>query len=242
MVAPQPVETERLSKPMTDITYSEDDITLAGEFALHLLDPTARAAFEARLLNDASLRALVRDWDEDLCTIANEVTEITPPKHLQSQIETSLFGHEESKIWAFLGLGKAGWAMCSLALVALLTFFALDTDQPDQSLVATFMAEDESLQVAALLNPALHELTLVRSVGKVAAGRSQELWLIVEGAPAPVSLGLLDANADSKFILTDAQADVFWGATLAISDEPLGGSPTGAPTGAVLAAVKMEKV
>jgi anti-sigma-K factor RskA len=61
------------------------------------------------------------------------------------------------------------------------------------------------------------------------------LWLIAEGG-APVSLGLLEPQGPSRITVPDDLRPVLAGATLAVSDEPPGGSPTGQPTGAVLAA------
>ena len=50
--------------------HKDDDTVLAGEYALHLLDPNARRAFEARLSREPELRAMLRDWDENLVTPA----------------------------------------------------------------------------------------------------------------------------------------------------------------------------
>jgi anti-sigma-K factor RskA len=60
--------------------------------------------------------------------------------------------------------------------------------------------------------------------------RAYEAWLIAPGA-APVSLGLIGAEP-----LRVPYPDPPQGWTLAVSLEPAGGSPVGAPTGPVLAA------
>ena len=52
---------------------------------------------------------------------------------------------------------------------------------------------------------------------------------------APVSLGLMPASGRVRLDLDDRQrAALALAANVAVSDEPAGGSPTGAPTGAVL--------
>ena len=67
------------------------------------------------------------------------------------------------------------------------------------------------------------------------AQRSHELWVIPQGG-TPRSLGTLSADRQSHKVLADALADLLQqGATIAISVEPMGGSPTGAPTGPVIA-------
>jgi anti-sigma-K factor RskA len=62
-----------------------------------------------------------------------------------------------------------------------------------------------------------------------------QLWLIA-GNDAPVSLGVLPAQAMVALQVPAAvSARLAPDAVLAVSDEPPGGSPTGQPTGAVLA-------
>ncbi|PWG68431.1 hypothetical protein DF186_25135, partial [Enterococcus hirae] len=62
-----------------------------------------------------------------------------------------------------------------------------------------------------------------------------ELWLIADGADAPVSLGVLDNAGTTRIRVPDDIAPGVRTGTIAISIEPPGGSPTGAPTGTVVA-------
>jgi anti-sigma-K factor RskA len=69
--------------------------------------------------------------------------------------------------------------------------------------------------------------------------RVLELWLIAPG-DKPRSLGLIDANRPIHIKLpTDLVQRVAADATLAVSLEPPGGSPTAAPTGPVIANGKL---
>jgi anti-sigma-K factor RskA len=73
----------------------------------------------------------------------------------------------------------------------------------------------------------------VRSLAaETPAGRSLELWHVPEGQ-APRSLGLLKAGAEGQTI-KDALAAGPIGGIIAVSVEPEGGSPSGAPTGPVV--------
>jgi anti-sigma-K factor RskA len=78
---------------------------------------------------------------------------------------------------------------------------------------------------------------LVARVAKLPArpaGSDYELWALPKGA-APVSLGVLPAAGASSRTLTVMQKQALALSTqVAVSIEPLGGSPTGQPTGAVL--------
>jgi anti-sigma-K factor RskA len=76
----------------------------------------------------------------------------------------------------------------------------------------------------------------IAAVGTVSVpdARARELWALPEGA-APVSLGLLPASGRVKLALDARQRAALAAAVnVAVSDEPEGGSPTGAPTGEVL--------
>ena len=67
------------------------------------------------------------------------------------------------------------------------------------------------------------------------SGKSFELWALPDNGGAPVSLGLMPESGRLDRELTDAQRAALRGASkVAVSLEPTGGSPTGAPTGPVL--------
>ncbi len=78
-------------------------------------------------------------------------------------------------------------------------------------------------------------LTIVPAALLTADKRSMELWLIPQGGK-PASLGLIAAGQPVRInIPAELLKQMGSGATLAVSLEPLGGSPTGQPTGEVIA-------
>ena len=78
-------------------------------------------------------------------------------------------------------------------------------------------------------------LTIVPAALLTADKRSMELWLIPEGGK-PASLGLIAAGQPVRLnVPPELLQQVGSGATLAVSLEPPGGSPTGQPTGEVIA-------
>jgi len=78
-------------------------------------------------------------------------------------------------------------------------------------------------------------ITARRVAADAQAGKSYELWLVSDKFPAPRSLGVVGADEfTSGAKLASYEPDVISGATYAVSQEPEGGSPTGAPTGPVL--------
>ena len=81
-----------------------------------------------------------------------------------------------------------------------------------------------------------------QNVYDLPVGKAHELWALPEGG-APVSLGLLPKTGEQRRVLTPAQQTALAGAKqIAVSLEPEGGSPTGAPTGPVLLVAPLSRV
>jgi anti-sigma-K factor RskA len=104
--------------------------------------------------------------------------------------------------------------------------------------MAEFVAvlQKDASSPAFLLTVDLEKRSLsVRKVGaEQQAGQSYELWLIAERAPAPRSLGVIGENEYTVHRGLSFDAPTLHNATYAVSLEPPGGSPTGAPTGPVV--------
>ena len=215
------------------VDYPDNDIALVGEYALNLLAGADRRAFEARLVTEPDLAALLVDWQERLAVLAEDVAPVTPPRGLKKRLDARLFGARKPargaspmRLWA----GLVSGLVAALVAVALLL-----PPQAAPDLIAEIAAEDRSLVVEVEFFSQTRELRVNRVTGAAAAGRALELWLIAEGAEAPVSLGVLPEDPTAQIIVAEALVGALTGATLAISDEPPGGSPTGQPTGDVLA-------
>jgi anti-sigma-K factor RskA len=81
---------------------------------------------------------------------------------------------------------------------------------------------------------------LVRAVGaERQSGKSYELWLVSDKLQSPRSLGVIGEEPFTRRALGDFDPVTINRATYAVSLEPQGGSPTGAPTGPVLFAGKL---
>lgn len=211
-------------------TPHEDDIALAGEYVLGVLDAPARAAAEQRLRSDAAFAALVAEWERDFSAM-NDGFVAQPVPDLMPQIEARLFGKTEPAVrrrlgsfWRFVAGVVAAGAVAVGVLVML-----PPSVPPAPGLTATLQADGQPLVFSARWDGADRELVVRRTAGDAAApGQVHELWVIA-GGQAPVSLGLLQSAE-----LRRALDELPQGAVLAVSLEPAGGSPTGAPTGPVL--------
>lgn len=209
----------------TPLTPQEEDDALAAEYVLGVQDMAERAKVEARIKADPAFAARVTQWETRLSGM-NDGFPDTPAPHLLPEIEARLFPTPPRP-------ARRGvfWLLAPLAAVLALAAIFFLTPR-EAVLVATLQTED-----AALAYEARHlgqTLTITRIAGQPAApGQVHELWIIAPDA-APVSLGLL----------TEAPLAVQYpvpprGWTLAVSIEPAGGSPTGAPTGPVIIATEI---
>ena len=107
---------------------------------------------------------------------------------------------------------------------------------PRSPMVAMLANEQNQMKVVASWDPAGRRLVLAIA-GDMPADtvHAHELWVIPAGGKAR-SLGVMGGARQSHMELADAIAELMRsGATIAISAEPPGGSPTGAPTGPVIA-------
>lgn len=227
---------------------SERDI-LAGEYALRLLEGEELAAARRLLVEDPSFAAAVAAWDNRLHPLTGEVPERALPSGLWARIEQALDRVPETpailalrrqvRRWkAAAGLFGAG---AVAALIALLlvprgappAIVPPPTAQASAPVLAASVATERSGTIAVTYLPDRGDLLVVPAALDLPAGRAAELWLIPAGS-APISLGLVGREAGRRPVQPDIAARFARGATIAVSDEPAGGSPTGQPTGAVL--------
>lgn len=220
--------------------FDGDDTPLAAEYVLGLLDREELRAFETRLATDPALGAEVRIWTEHLAGIAaSEVAPVEPPPRLRKALEARLFRGERRSWISRLGIGQAlvGAAAAALILLVTTNLGLLRTETPEggQPLYqAEIASESGDMRLSAEIVGADHRLILVRQGGQAPAGRVLELWAIPAGTGTPISLGVLPEETRTEMEMP-ADMPPMEGATLAVSEEPPGGSPTGAPTGQVLA-------
>ncbi len=93
-----------------------------------------------------------------------------------------------------------------------------------------------------LVDTATHSLTLRRLGAPREPGKSYELWLISSRLPAPRSLGLAGPGDVTELsdVLAADDPGLIGDASFAVSLEPEGGSPTGAPSNVAFSGKSME--
>ncbi|PZF78335.1 anti-sigma factor [Aestuariivirga litoralis] len=221
----------------TDMT-PEDDL-LVAEYVLGVLPHEERVALAARLEAEPALEARRRFWEDEFAPLGAEVEPVRPPAHVLAAVEKRLFPHavQPRGLWGSLAFWRAATALLLVLVVAGLGLFSTQrANLPvGPSYVASLTASAAPLQIEVLYDAGSRVLKLNRVSGGPAQGRDLQLWLIA-GNEAPISLGVVPAATSASLELASAiAAKLAPKALLAVSDEPLGGSPTGQPTGAVLA-------
>lgn len=222
---------------MTDDLDESERSALASEYALGLLSQPEADAVEELLRLDPAFAAEVAEWTRVFAEQAEQIDEVAPPAMAKARLERRLFGADTPRsIWQRLGVLPAalGGLVAALIVLFAVDFGVIDDPRaPAPSLAADVAGPETGLSVAVAYVPEAGELIVRTRAGAAPEGRVLELWIIA-GDGGPRSLGVLpDAPEARLAIAADLAADLP-GATLAISEEPPGGSPTGLPTGAVL--------
>lgn len=214
----------------------------AAEYVLRLLNLKEEQAFEDRLSTDRRLEREVAEWVAYFAPLSDSVAPIAPPKSVFDRLQTDLFGAPpEPSLWNRITVWRplALAAMACAALLAVLVLLQSPEPVPPSApaaaqYVGEIVSDDQALRVLLTYEVGSGTLRLTRTDGAPREGRDLELWAVLADG-TPRSLGLLsDARGSTLAIAQELRASVP-STTLAISDEPDGGSTTGLPTGPVLA-------
>jgi anti-sigma-K factor RskA len=215
---------------------SEDDENLAAEYALGVLDEEQRRAVERRMTTDAAFAAEVAEWEARLTPIVDEARDVAPPDRVWRRISNRIEGRTEArsvKFWRNFGLG---WMTLAVASIAGLVFV---TATPPRPMFATLQQQGGAAAFVVGVDVSRDSVYVVPAAFSRDVQRVAELWLLPPGG-RPRSLGLLDPTQPVRLTVPpELRAEMTGDASLAVSLEPPGGSPTGLPTGPVIAQGKI---
>jgi anti-sigma-K factor RskA len=237
--------------------YSRPELVdrLAADYVAGTLRGPARRRFEALLPAHPALRSAVRAWQDRLMPLTAALPPEPPSPQVWRRIEARLDAMTSTaprtspetfagtgtpspvRWWAQLAFWRGFAALASVAAVSLAVLLAspppvlppivvvMETTPASagvgvapSSIVASISGDGRSVVTRPLMNVS------------VAPDRVLQLWAAA-GSGAPRSLGLISAAGATVVPRTSLPAGTDH---LAVSLEPPGGSPTGAPTGPVL--------
>ena len=218
---------------MSETSRQNWDDASVGEYALGVMPHAERLRFDADLKTDRVLQKRLAVWETNFAPMTGELADVTPPPMLLSKIEQRLFPATKTvSLFQRLGFWQAATA---LGFGALAFVVAVPRLLPNSVETAPLVAviQGETLLVSASYNAADGTLSVSRKRGTEAQNEDFELWIIAAGN-APASMGVLQAGEATLIKVPEALKTMIAGSTLAITNEPDGGSPTGQPTGTIL--------
>ncbi len=222
---------------------SEDDIALAGEYVLGLLDAAGQASAAARVASDPEFAAEVAAWEERLLPMIDG-TDVAAPDHAWSAINAALPAtstgqdNEAGSLWLWRAV--AGFSSMAALILAVLLW-----QQPSPTpvvaptpMVAALGSETGNASMTVRYDATSGDM-LVTPVSLDTGKLYPELWVVPADGKAR-SLGIIRGDVPTQMIVPAAMRQyVGEGATLAITPEPQGGAPGGKATGPIIAAGKM---
>jgi anti-sigma-K factor RskA len=220
-----------------------DDATLAGEYVLGLLPETERRAVERRMASDLPFAALVDGWANRLQPLADAVPAVAPPARVWSAVGAATGGARAGEsFWQSLAFWRWTTVISSAAAVAgFLVVVSLSQELRQGAFVASLQAPTQGPTFLARLDAA-GRLVILPQAMQASAATVPELWVIPPDG-RPRSLGVIAPARESEIRVPQPLAPFLVAeATLAVSLEPQGGSPTGQPTGPVIATGKLQKI
>jgi anti-sigma-K factor RskA len=217
---------------------------IAAEYVLGVLGADERREVERRLAQDPTLASEVAFWEKRLGVLADEVAPATPPQHTWSRIEAAIpsaAAARPTSLWQSLAFWRGfGIASATLAAanIAALAYFGL-VPATRAPLMATLAGSGGQPNFVATVTATGDSLLVVPATLLTNDPRAIELWLILPNQ-LPRSLGLIQPGQPIRLTIPpDLAGRLAPDAALAVSLEPPGGSPTGQPTGPVIASGKL---
>jgi anti-sigma-K factor RskA len=241
-------------------TQDDERGDVAAEYALGLLEGDELRAAQARVTADPQFRTEVAEWRGRLAPLLDEIAAVEAPARLWPAIEGRLgsIGARDDQgradnvvqlrrrvgIWRGVAAGAAALA-ASLALVVVTRPAQVAAPPARQApapapMVAMLADDERGGLMLAKWEPGSRRMTVAAPKQiELEPGQVQELW-VIQADGKPRSLGVLPSTSRNELQLLPAVAQQLQeGATLAVSVEPQGGSPTGLPTGPVIASGKL---
>jgi len=220
-----------------------EDLLLAGEYVLGVLEGTERDTFERRLAREASLRTHVADWQERFADLDRGIRPKDVPAALWQKIEAQLGARYQARgvgesfaqrVWSSLGFWRGAsfaGALASLVLAISIGMLA-GRATPQPRIVAVMLTPDgvpgaiaEVFYDGRISVVPIHDFPVPK-------GKTLQVWTLWDKEKGPVSVGLIERTRHALFHRSDlptAQQQLY-----EITLEPEGGSPTGKPTGPIV--------
>lgn len=220
----------------------EEDIALAAELALGLLEGDDFAAARRRQLADPAFAAVVERWVLDFAPLALGGSDVPVSAGLWQQIAARLPGDDHATVIALRRWRATGIASSAAAAVLLAILLLRPVPQPvvlPPPPVAVAQITGTAGAAFAVRYDADQGMLHVRTEAMPASRRAPELWVIPAGGK-PVSLGLVARQGNRDMAVAPAHRTLLAeGATLAVTMEDAATAPHASPSSPPVAAGKI---
>jgi len=232
----------------TTATDGNDNLRYA-EYVLGVLDADARAAVAQEVQTTDEAAAAVALWQRRLMPLTDDLPSVPPAPYVWARIHDALQLDMPARVtprrglwnnlplWHWLGLGASAVAVALIVVVVAPYRASTPVVATSSGYMVSTIAQNNGVTGWTATMDLDHARMVVvpGAPAALADGHAPELWLIPAGGK-PISVGIIRPDAPTTIALDPSLLkNLGPTALLAVSVEPIGGSPTGQPTGAVIA-------
>lgn len=215
---------------------------LAAEYVLGTLRGAARKRFQQLLVQYPSLRATTDRWEQHLNNLGDQVKPISPDPIVWQKVKARLAfddprsdSAELNSVVSITAKSSRKWQTLTgmataAAIVLAVLLLRVNVPSPIMPVQQLSVMQNADKQPLWLIEVRRDNLTTIATNNVTSRAQNDyQLWMLAEDGRPPISLGLLPQSGVKTLNKIDIydQLDI---AALAVSLEPLGGSPNGAPT------------
>ncbi|MEI6002226.1 anti-sigma factor [Paraburkholderia bengalensis] len=239
---------------MNTPAFSDENDLRCAEYVLGVLGADERREIELASQQEPGMAESIARWQTRLMPLGEDIGAEAPPSWVWDRVQSRLGWTQTGRqvglwnslpFWRLTGLVSAA-AVCVLVVVLVRTALLDNARAPSagaQYLVATLGRRGAGQGWTATVDARHAQIVVVPPRDfAIAADRSTQMWMIPEGSK-PVSLGVIDPQRPTVLPVSREQIESLGPQTVfAVSLEPHGGSPSGQPTGPVLASGRVQGI
>jgi anti-sigma-K factor RskA len=220
------------------MNYDRQDLLelLAAEFVIGTLRGAARRRFQRLCDSQPAALAARSRWEDRFATLALQLAPVTPGARTWQGIYQQISATKVTPIRPRQRPGLWLPLAAAAALLGIAVWLGPRLLFPPTQVVAVLGADVQHPQWRIERSIDAQQLRVTTIAAMTSNPQNAfELWALPRDGKPPVSLGLLPRTGKASYKLSNRQsAAVLAAGNLAVSVEPPGGSPTGAPTGPVI--------
>jgi anti-sigma-K factor RskA len=225
-----------------------DDIDgLAAEYVLGTLTREERQVVADRRVIDKDLDLAIEAWERRLAPLVETISPVAPSPNLYNKIRTQI-GPSQQVVSLkareqMLARRAARWrnafvgaTAVAASLVGVLGYRETVGRDEARQYVAVLDSGDD-LPAFLLTVDTRTKMCVITAVNPpTQSAKTYQVWMVSDKMPKPKSLGMVNKPGEMQMMPMQSRSemDLLMNASFAVSVEPMGGSPTGAPSGPVM--------